>query len=113
NPNVASAYGILTDALVELGQYDAAIRTLDAMIRMKPNLSSYSRVSYLRELTGDTEGAIQAMQMAIDSGAPDAENTAWCLVQLGNLFLNSGRLPDADTQYRLALTRFPNYVHGL
>jgi tetratricopeptide (TPR) repeat protein len=68
--------------------------------------------SYLRELNGDIEGAIQAMQMAIDAGAPDGENTAWCMVQLGTLYLNSGRLAEADREYRMALTHFPNYIHA-
>jgi pentatricopeptide repeat protein len=47
--DVVATYGVLTDALVELGEYDEAIRTLDTMIRRKPNLSSYSRVSYISE----------------------------------------------------------------
>ena len=113
NPDVVAAYGVLTDAQVELGEYDAAIKTLGTMVRMKPNLSSYSRISYLRELTGDVDGAIQAMHMAVDSGSPDGENTAWCMVQLGNLYMISHRPTDADLQFRMALTRFPNYVHAL
>ena len=53
NPDVVATYGILTDALVELGDYTAAIKTVDEMVRRKPSLSSYSRVSYVRELMGD------------------------------------------------------------
>src|SRR5262249_25633532 len=110
NPDMVASYGVLTDALVELGEYDSAIRTLDKMVHLKPNLSSYSRISYLRELNGDIDGAIQTMQMAIDAGAPDAENTAWCMVQLGNLYLTSGHLAEADTQFRSALAHFPDYI---
>jgi len=113
NPDVVATYGVLADAQTELGDYDAAIKTLQTMVQKKPNLSSYSRISYMRELHGDTEGAIQAMQMAIDAGAPDAENTAWCMVQLANLYLNSGRLAEAERANRMALVRFPNYVHAL
>jgi len=113
NPDVVATYGVLADAQTELGDYDAAIKTLQTMVQKKPNLSSYSRISYMRELHGDTEGAIQAMQMAIDAGAPDAENTAWCMVQLANLYLNSGRLAEAERANRVALVRFPNYVHAL
>ncbi len=112
SPDIVSIYGVLVDAQVELGQYSDAIHTLDKMIRMKPNLSSYSRISYLRELNGDIEGAVQAMKMAIDSGAPEAENTAWCMVQLGNLYLIGGQRNSAEIQYRMALARFPNYVHA-
>ena len=110
--DVVATYGVLTDALVELGEYDEAIRTLDIMIRRKPNLSSYSRVSYMRELMGDVPGAIEAMKMALESGAPNAENTAWCMVQLGNLYLNDGQLKPAEEQYQQALIRFPDYAHA-
>jgi tetratricopeptide (TPR) repeat protein len=113
DPDVVATYGVLTDALVELGDYDEAIRTLDIMVRKKPNLSSYSRVSYIRELMGDVSGAIEAMRMAVESGAPNAENTAWCMVQLGNLYLNSEQLNRAEEQYARALTRFPDYAHAL
>jgi tetratricopeptide (TPR) repeat protein len=113
NPDVVATYGVLADAQTELGDYDAAIKTLETMVHKKPNLSSYSRISYMRELHGDIEGAIQAMQMAIDSGASDAENTAWCMVQLANLYLNDGRFAEAERANRMALLRFPKYVHAL
>jgi tetratricopeptide (TPR) repeat protein len=113
HPDVVAAYGVLTDALVELGEYDAAVKTLDQMVHRKPNLSSYSRVSYVRDLMGDTDGAIQAMRLAVESGSPYAENTAWCMVQLGNLYLNSGKFADAEGKYQLALQRFPEYAHAL
>src|SRR4029453_1478680 len=103
---------ILADAYVQLRDYDNAVRVLDEMVRLRPNLSSYSRISYIRELKGDTKGAVQAMQMAIQAGAPDAENTAWCIVQLGNLYLGSSRLAEAEAAYRAALRRFPDYVHA-
>jgi tetratricopeptide (TPR) repeat protein len=112
NPGSAAAHGILADALIELGEYDLAVQALDTMVWLKPNISSYSRISYLRELTGDIIGAEKAMQMAIDAGAPDAENTAWCIVQLGNLYLSSGRASEAYQAYRAALGRFPDYIHA-
>jgi pentatricopeptide repeat protein len=112
HPYSAGARGILADAYVQLRDYDNAVRVLDEMVRLKPNLSSYSRISYMRELKGDTDGAIQAMEMAIQAGAPDAENTAWCIVQLGNLYLGKSRIADAAAAYNVALRRFPNYVHA-
>ena len=108
----AAARGILSDALVQLRDYDSAVRVLEEMVRLKPNLSSYSRISYMRELKGDPKGAIRAMQMAIQAGAPNGENTAWCIVQLGNLYLNSAHIADAEMAYRAALRRFPDYVHA-
>ena len=35
------------------------------------------------------------------------------MVQLANLYLNSGRLAEAERANRMALVRFPNYVHAL
>src|SRR5688572_26382322 len=96
DPDVVATHGVLTDALVELGEVDEAIGVLGEMLRRKPNLSSYSRVSYVRELKGDVPGAIEAMKMAVDSGAPTAENTAWCTVQLGKLYLQEKRLDEAE-----------------
>src|SRR5439155_490524 len=45
-----AAYPVLVDALVELGRYRAAERTLQALVDAKPNLAAYARVSYLRAL---------------------------------------------------------------
>ena len=52
-PSNAAGYGILGDALIELGRYDAAFRTFNTMARLKPSIASYARVSYARELSGD------------------------------------------------------------
>lgn len=112
NEYSAAARGILSDAFVQLRDYDKAVRVLEDMVRLKPNLSSYSRISYMRELKGDPEGAMLAMKMAIQAGAPNAENTAWCIVQLGNLYLNGAHISEADMAYRAALRRFPDYVHA-
>jgi pentatricopeptide repeat protein len=112
SPYSAASRGILADAYVQLRDYDNAVKVLDEMVRLKPNLSSYSRISYVRELKGDTEGAIKAMEMAIEAGAPDAENTAWCIVQLGNLYFGTSRLSNAEIAYHAALKRFPDYVHA-
>src|SRR5262245_41275638 len=112
NVSSAAARGILADAYVQLRDYDSAVRVLDHMVSVKPNLSSYSRISYMRELKGDTKGAIKAMQMAIQAGAPNGENTAWCIVQLGNLYLNTAHLSEAESAYHAALRRFPDYIHA-
>src|SRR5205807_8990054 len=82
-PARPTAYGVLVDALVELGRYDEATAAAQVMTDMRPDLSSYSRISYLRELHGDTNGAMAAMRLAIQAGPLRSEATAWCDVQLG------------------------------
>ena len=112
-PYSSRPLGIISDAQAQLGQYDEAVASLQQMINLRPDLSSYSRVSYLRELYGDVPGAIDAMRQAINAGGPLPENLAYTEVLLGNLYLNRGRLSDAEAQYQRALRDFPGYVQGL
>ncbi|MBI4551519.1 MAG: tetratricopeptide repeat protein [Candidatus Latescibacteria bacterium] len=109
----ARAYGVIGDAYVELGEYPNAAETIQRMVNLRPDLSSYSRVSHVRELFGDVEGAIQAMKSAVAAGGPAAENTQWCRVQLGHLYFNSGQLDEAVAEYQQAVATLPNYVHAL
>lgn len=112
NPQKAYAYGVIGDANIELGDYTQAIDAFQKMVDLRPDLSSYSRVSYARELHGDVPGAIKAMEQAIEAGSPAAENTAWCRVQLGNLFFNSNQLDKAEKAYNDALRSYPDYLHA-
>jgi tetratricopeptide (TPR) repeat protein len=113
SPRSAEAYGVLGDALVELGRYRKAFRRFDRMAALKPGLASYTRVSYARELLGRPAAAITAMKLAVKAGAGTAEPAAWTLVQLGNLYFDRGRTRLAERSYREALVRFPGYVHAL
>jgi pentatricopeptide repeat protein len=109
-PGVVKPYGVIVDALVELGRYDAAERALQRMVDLKPNLDSYARVSYFRELHGDVPGAIEAMRRAASAGGDARENLAYVQTLLGNLELARGRTGAARDAYRLALARYPQYV---
>ena len=53
NPYNAYVYGLLVDGNVEMGNYDTAVAYADKMVGVRPDLTSYSRVSYLREIFGD------------------------------------------------------------
>lgn len=109
-PDNADVYGAMTDALVELGNYPAAIEAAQKMIDLRPDTASYSRVSYLRALHGDTEGAIEAMRVAAKAADPrDPESVAWCRVQLGLELMNAGRRNEAEREFDEALTIFPDY----
>ena len=108
-PEVVRPLGVIADAQVELGRYAAAGRTLQRMLDAKPNLASYARVSYFRELHGDLAGAESAMRLAVDAGGEAPENVAYVQTLLGQLELTRGRIGAAGTAYRLALYRFPGY----
>ncbi len=111
-PYRAEALGILVDAHVELGEYDAAVASAQALVDLRPDLASYSRVAYLRELHGDTAGAITAMQAAVSAGPPGGEPTAWTGTQLGHLYFNSGDLDQAEVAYTAALAGRPDYPYA-
>jgi tetratricopeptide (TPR) repeat protein len=111
-PERAYAYGVVGDAQIELGDYEGAVRSFQRMVDLRPDLGSYSRVSYARELYGDVPGAIEAMRQAIRAGSPAAENTAWCRFQLGNLYFNSGQLDKAEQAYSESLLGYPGYLHA-
>jgi tetratricopeptide (TPR) repeat protein len=106
------AYGVLGDAYTELGQYADAVNTVQKMVDLRPDQTSYARVSYARELHGDIPGAISAMQSAVDAAPPGTEGTEWTRVQLGNLFFNSGDLDRAENTYQQSLGAYPGYVYA-
>jgi tetratricopeptide (TPR) repeat protein len=111
NPNNSFVYGILTDANVELGNYAEAIKFAQKMVDMKPNMSSYTRVAYLRSLHGDSVGAVESYKMAARIADPqDLEAQAWCNVHLGDEFYKIGKFTEAEKSYDTALQIFPNYA---
>jgi tetratricopeptide (TPR) repeat protein len=109
-PEGLSAYPVLVDSLVELGRYGEAESALQQMVDSKPNLSGYARVSYLRELHGDLDGAVDAMRRAIAAGGPVPENVAYVQTLLGGLELERGRFVDARRAYLAALNAMPRYA---
>jgi tetratricopeptide (TPR) repeat protein len=112
NPFSAHPYGIMGDAHVELGEYDTAVAAIQKMVDTRPDLNSYSRVSYVRELHGDANGAITAMRQAVEAGAPGSEALLWTQVQLGHLYFNRGDLTTAERIYLDTLQTRPDYVYA-
>ena len=113
SPTTARNYGVIGDALVELGRYHAAFKTFDTMASIQPSLSSYARISHARQLLGDVPGAIAAMKLAVDAADGQGEAAAWTHVQLGLIYLSVGRFAAAATEDRQALWIFPDYAYAL
>jgi tetratricopeptide (TPR) repeat protein len=109
NPDTAAVYGVMGDALVELGRYDEAFSTVQTMVDTTPDLSSYARAAYARELQGDVDGAERIMQLALQA-APTLVDSAWVLNQLGDLAFNRGDLAEAGEHYGRALAADPAFV---
>jgi tetratricopeptide (TPR) repeat protein len=109
----AGTFGLLGDALVELGRYDEAFAAFQRMADLKPDSAALARIAYARELTGDRAGAIDAMADAAASAGSRGENAAWLRVQLGHLYFGGGDLESAERSYLEAQAALPGYVHAL
>ena len=100
-------FGALGDALVEMGAYAEAEAAFQTMIDLRPDSASYARGAYLRELYGDTDGALELMSRALDAAvAAGPSERAWYLAQRGELRFARGELAAAaaDQSAALALT---------
>jgi tetratricopeptide (TPR) repeat protein len=113
NPNNAFIYGLMCDAYVELGNYPEAVKQCDKMVSVRPDIRSYSRISYLREIHGDLPGAIQAAKLAVTAGYPGLEQTEWTRTILAHLYENMGQIDSAEMQYKLALAERPDYAFAI
>jgi len=113
NPYNAYVYGLLVDGNVEMGHYDSAVTYADKMVSVRPDLTSYSRVSYLREIFGDYAGAIKAMRMAVEAGGQGDEYTEWTRYQLASLYEKTGDFKTADTLYNQSLGMRPDYAYAM
>lgn len=112
-PQNATILGAMIDANVELGNYKAAIELTDKMVGLRPDLRSYSRVSYLRELNGDIKGAIEAMGEAVKSGVPGDEQCEWSRTNLAGLYLKNNQPDYAKMHYMIALENRKQYVPAM
>jgi tetratricopeptide (TPR) repeat protein len=107
------AYGLIGDADVEMGDYDAAYRDYQQMLDIRPDLASYSRGAHLLHLNGDIRKAGWLMDKAIKAGGPYAENTAWCRAQLALIAFSNGSYRGAELVLADGLKRIPNNYHLL
>jgi tetratricopeptide (TPR) repeat protein len=119
-----SSWAIAGDALADMGDYRGAA---EAYSRLKSSYGSGdeklaflyqqdSRMSFLRFVAGDTQGAIQLMQSAVRTAVDlhmPAENIAWSQYQLGEEFFLAGETSEAEKAYLASLDEYPNYYRAL
>lgn len=113
NPYNAFIYGELDDSYLELGRYDSAVMMADKMVSVRPDLRSYARVSYLREIYGDLPGAISAIKLAVSAGYPGLEQTEWARMILEHLYEITGKLDSANMVCVRALQERPDYPFAI
>ncbi len=110
NPTDAFLYGILTDANVELGNYDAAVAAAQKMVDLRPNSAAYARVARLRSINGDHDGSVEMFKLAARTADPsDKEAQSWCLSYLGEELWKYGKYVESEKVYAEALTVLPDY----
>jgi tetratricopeptide (TPR) repeat protein len=119
-----SPWAIAGDALADMGDYKGAS---EAYSRLKSRYGSEdeklahsyqrdSRMSFLRFVAGDTQGAIQLMRSALRTAMEThmpAENIAWSQYQLGEEFFLAGDTNAAEKAYLASLDECPNYYRAL
>src|SRR3954454_8199712 len=110
SPTTARNYGVIGDALVELGRYREGFGAFDTMATMRPDVSSYGRIAHARVLLGDVPGALSAFRLALDASLGQGETEAWVRVQLSKTYLSVGRLAPALAQARAAVRAVPGYA---
>lgn len=109
DPYDSAARGVSVDSLVELGRYRMAGVELQRMVDLRPDLASFSRVSYLRELNGDVPGAISAMRSALEATPERGEDASWVRSQIGDLHFSVGDVSAALDSYESAAEVAPDY----
>lgn len=113
NNTNSGIYGVLVDANVEIGNYEEAVKNCDKMISIRPDLRSYSRISYLREIYGDMKGSVKSMEQAIEAGAPYSEYKCWTIVTMGKMLENHNQLDSAMAYYQFSAKERANYPFGI
>lgn len=107
NPYSATAWGVLTDARTQLGDYPRATEALDRMLELRPGVASFTRASYDAELHGDTRMAVAALEQALDIADSPADE-AFCRTYLGHLAWAAGDVEEAERQYTAGVENAPD-----
>lgn len=110
NPFNASAYGLLGDALFELGEFRAADAAYQQMVDRRPDVSSYVRTSYALQYRGKTRAAIEAMRLALKAAGPSGETTAWVRHQMGDIYAGLGDYRKSARHNQIGIEIAPGYV---
>ena len=112
-PGLAPAKAIEVDALVELGRYPEAVTAAADLLALGIDLTSLARASYLREVHGNLDGALTAMEQAAAAPSLAPENTAYVTTIKGNLLVLVGRRPEARVAYDDALALVPDHAPAM
>ena len=119
-----SPWAIAGDALADIGDYVGAAEAyskLESLFGSEDEKLAFSyqrdtRISFLRFVAGETQGAIDLMRSAIRKAIQmhmPSENIAWSHYQLGEELFQRGEMAAAEKAYLAALEEYPGYYRGL
>ena len=117
-----SPFAIVGDAYADMGEYDRAheaygrLTPRDMVLEPRAAYARDSRLSYLKFVEGDTNGAISLMGAAVKEGIEaqlPSENLAWLYFELGEYFSQVGDAASADSSYEAALSSHPGDYRAL
>jgi len=118
-----SPFAIVGDAYADMGEYEKAGAAYSRLQSRDEPASeprtTYvrdSRLSYLKFVAGDTDGAIRLMQAAVTAGNEarlPSENLAWLYFELGEFYFQAGAAEAANDSYLAALRIHPGDYRAL
>ena len=106
NPLDPGALGTLTDALTELGRYRQALAAARRLDRVRPGVSSFTRLAYQAELRGHIPRALRLLRRASAAAASPAQ-IAFARYHEGLLAFRQGRIATARRAYRTGVAAAP------
>jgi tetratricopeptide (TPR) repeat protein len=110
NPYSAAGYGLLGDALFELGHVSAADAAYQDMVEIRPDVASYVRASYALQYHGRIPAALDAMRLALQAAGPSGERAAWVRHQMGDIYAGLRDHRQAARQNQIGIAVAPGYV---
>lgn len=112
NPANATLWGVLSDAQIQLGDYDDGFESVARMGELVPDIASITRAAYVAELTGDDDEARRLMERALDE-AFTGDDRAFALFQIGEMELGGGDPNSALGYFLDALEASPDDISAL
>jgi tetratricopeptide (TPR) repeat protein len=107
NPRDITVWGLLGDALMELGKYPEAGAAYERMASLRANSESYSRIAWHRFVTGQGQEALGWMTLAVQAGSASDEGQAWLLTELAEMLWKLDRGGEAKAAIGEALKLAP------
>jgi tetratricopeptide (TPR) repeat protein len=117
-PDSSYPLGLLGDAYLNLGEYEACERVWNELLGKEKNvLATEPRLAQLDLIHGRIGKACERYEKVVEAAQKlerDApEVPAWAHVQLGELAFRSGDWDKAEQQYNAALAALPDYYSAL